>query len=314
MSDSGLLHQRGVALITALLVVALATTAAVAMSFQHQIFLRRSANILDGDQALMYVLGAEDYARVTLARDRLEGNVDHLGEAWAFQLPALPVPGGQVTARLEDLDRRMNINNLVSADGQRPDRVWIDRFARLLESLQIDVTLVQAIVDWIDWNVQPELPAGAEDDYYTRLDPPYRAANRPMAHISELRLVKGVTPQIYGALLPYVTALPPGSKINVNTALPEVLATLSSLMSLTQAQSIADRRTSGPFESVGQFKMSDVLRGATDISTAGLAVTSDYFELHALAELGEGRVPLNSLLLRQGPGIITVLARDHNPF
>lgn len=307
-------RQRGVALITALLVVALATTAAVAMSFQHQIFLRRSANILDGDQALMYVLGAEDYARVVLARDREESNIDYLDEPWAFQLPALPIPGGQVIARLEDMDRRFNINNLASADGQRPDPVWIARFTRLLEALQIDLAIIQPIVDWIDSNLQPELPGGAEDDYYTRLDPPYRTANRPMAHISELRLVKGVTPQVYAALLPYVAALPPGSTINVNTALPEVLASLSSMLSVSQAESIANRRISAPFDSVAQFKTSDVLTGLTDVSTTGLAVSSEYFTLRALAELGEGRVPLNSLLLRQGPGIITVLARDHNPF
>ena len=110
--------QRGVALVTALLVVALATVAAVAMASRQQLDVRRTANLLQGDQAYVYAQAVEDWARVVLKRDAKDNQIDKLDDDWAQRLSPIVVPGGQVDGFIIDLQGRFNLNNLVKPDGQ----------------------------------------------------------------------------------------------------------------------------------------------------------------------------------------------------
>ncbi len=110
--------QRGVALVTALLVVALATVAAVAMASRQQLDVRRTANLLQGDQAYVYAQAVEDWARVVLKRDAEDNQIDKLDDDWAQRLSPIVVPGGQVDGFIIDLQGRFNLNNLVKPDGQ----------------------------------------------------------------------------------------------------------------------------------------------------------------------------------------------------
>ncbi|HEY9197852.1 MAG TPA: type II secretion system minor pseudopilin GspK, partial [Gammaproteobacteria bacterium] len=199
--------QRGVALITALLVVALATVAAVAMASRQQLDVRRTANLLDGDQAYLYALGVESWARVVLARDARDNQVDKLDEDWAKRLSPIAVPGGQVDGFVSDLQGRFNLNNLLTAEGQlsEPD---VRYFQRLLRVLELNEQLTVAVIDWLDPDFDTRFPEGAEDDYYLSTETPYRAANRKFQSISELRLVKGFTAEVWNKLAPFVSALP----------------------------------------------------------------------------------------------------------
>ncbi len=110
-----------------------------------------------------------------------------------------------VTGALVDLDGRFNLNTLIR-NGAR-DPVAQARFARLLAALKLDTSLAETVSDWIDVDNQA-IGQGAEDLEYLRADPPYRAANRLIGHISELRRIKGVDDKIYALLAPEVTALP----------------------------------------------------------------------------------------------------------
>ena len=110
-----------------------------------------------------------------------------------------------------------NLNNLVDANG-RANPPWPDKFKRLLTALKLDPKLADAAVNWM--NPQPT----TDDAYYLAQPVPYRPAKRGFVHVSELRLVKGVTGDIYAALAPHVCALPPGTKININTASRAILA------------------------------------------------------------------------------------------
>jgi len=64
------------------------------------------------------------------------------------------------------------------------------------------------------------------DQYYLAQPVPYRSAKRQFLHVSELRLLKGVSSDVYAQLAPYVSALPAPSTINLNTASVPVLMTL----------------------------------------------------------------------------------------
>jgi hypothetical protein len=125
-------RQRGVALITALLVVSLVTVIAVAMATRQHIDVRLTGNLVHGEQAYAYALAAESWARVILRRDDIQSDHDSLDEDWATALPPIAVEGGQVSGKIEDLQGRFNINNLVMPDG-KVSEADVAYFRRLLE-------------------------------------------------------------------------------------------------------------------------------------------------------------------------------------
>lgn len=291
-SESG---QRGVALITVMLVVALTTIAALAMASRQQLDVRRIASLLHGDQAYAYALGVENWGSAILQRDRDDGDVDNLGEDWAQRMPPLPVPGGQITGHIEDLQGRFNLNNLVTNGAVSPPH--LEQFRRLLAALELDEGLADAVVDWIDVDIDPQLPDGAEDSVYLSQDPPYRTANRPFTSISELGLVQGFDARVVNQLLPYISVLPNATPINVNTASAAVLRSLAEELSDTDAQRLVEDRGEDGFERVADFIKHDTLSGLP-IEPTGLSVSSEYFLIHADVELGQARTRLYSLVER----------------
>jgi general secretion pathway protein K len=107
---------------------------------------------------------------------------------------------------------------------------------------------VDAIIDWIDPDEVPE-PAGAETLYYQSLRPAYRAANTPLQTLLELRLIKGMTPEIIDRLSKFVTVYPPdgNSRINLNTADSVVIQALDPRITQSMAAEIVQAR---PFKAI----------------------------------------------------------------
>jgi general secretion pathway protein K len=287
--------QRGVALVTALLVVSLATVAAVAMATRLQVDVRRTGNLLHGEQAYAYALAAESWASVILQRDANDSKIDTLGEDWATALPPIAVEGGYVSGRIEDLQGRFNINNLVGADG-KPSEPDLEYFKRLLGLLELETGLATALLDWIDADINATFPDGAEDDSYLRETPPYRAANRPLVSISELRLVKGYSAEIVAMLEPYITALPEPTALNVNTAPALVLQALHAELDPTDAEQIIEARGDDGFPELEDFLALDALAGLQlDVD---VGVKSDWFNVLTDVRIGRGQARLESRLQR----------------
>lgn len=209
-------RQTGVALLLALLIVAIATLISLRLFAVTSTSLARNDSQARLGDAQLLAQGMEDWALLMLRRDtELGDGIDTRNDSWASSLPPLPVPGGSVSGQLSDLDGHFNLNTLVR-NGAR-DPVAQARFSRLLAALKLDTGIADAVTDWIDVDNQA-LTEGAEDLEYLRADPPYRAANRPMTHISELRLIKGVDAEAYKLLAPEVCALPADTGFNINTA------------------------------------------------------------------------------------------------
>ena len=312
-------HSRGVALITALLVVALVTIIAVGMAARQQVDIRRAGNILDGDQAYLFTLGVESWAQGVLAQDFRDGQTknivsDTLNEDWATALPPIEVAGGKVAGKVADLQGRFNLNNLWVNNAVSPPDLLV--FQRLLSNLHLDPDLAQAVIDWIDVNVD-QMPNGAEDLDYLDRKPPYRTANAAMVSPSELALVKGFTPEIVKALEPYVTALPlraalgtndplpKATPINVNTAAAPVLAALVANLDAALAARLLDVREGKGFQTFGQF--TDIV--GKDKVSASAGVSSNHFLVTATGEAGRGQVQLHTLLYRDPTGKVQVLMR-----
>lgn len=85
---------------------------------------------------------------------------------------------------------KINLNTLMKLDssGQKAHDILM-----MLPNMTEDVA--NSILDWLDADDDPRND-GAESDYYSSLNPPYRAKNGPLDSLEELLLVKGVTPQL----------------------------------------------------------------------------------------------------------------------
>ena len=288
-------RQRGVALVTALLVVSLATVAAVAMATRLHVDVRRTGNLLHGEQAYAYALAAESWAEVILGRDANDSKIDTLAEDWATALPPIAVEGGFVSGRIEDLQGRFNVNNLVDADG-KPSKPDLEYFKRLLGLLDVEPGLATTLLDWIDADIDTTFPDGAEDDIYLLETPPYRAANRPLVSTSELRLVKGYSAEIIALLEPYITALPEPTALNVNTASPLLLQALHAELGPTDAEQILEARGEEGFAEQGSFLALDALAGLQlDVD---VDIKSDWFRVLTDVRIGRGQARLESRLYR----------------
>jgi general secretion pathway protein K len=218
-------RERGVAVITAILIVAVAASAATLMLAQQSAMVDQAMLVAARAQADSYARAGLDWARGVLQEDARSGDkVDYAGEGWAQPIAALPVERAIVSGSIADEQGKFNLNNLVR-DRQRSERDVQD-FQRLLAALGLDPALADAVVDWIDSDSDLSGPGGAEDAYYLSLRKPYRAANAAMMQVEELYQVRGFDAKAVARLRPYVTALPANTAVNVNTASSLVLRAL----------------------------------------------------------------------------------------
>jgi general secretion pathway protein K len=295
--------SRGAALITAMLIVALATIAAVGMASRQRVSIHRAENILLADQAYLYLQGVESWALGVLQEDALNSTIDTLAEPWSLGIPVEAIQNGRVSGTLEDLQARFNLNNMVT--NGVANNFEIQRMKRLLVILQLDPSLAESIVDWIDSDSQNSFPNGAEDDYYTALEQPYRAANRPMTHVSELRLIKGITDEVYKKMEPFLSTVPEKVPVNVNTASREVLATLAEGMNLSGAESLIATRETQPFTDTNRLLQHQAFAGI-EIDGAGISLSSSYFLLRGETNLGRSHQVLSSVI-RRTPNLFPVV-------
>jgi len=297
-------RQRGVALITALVVVAIAAGIAVAIAWQTNLDTRRTANLVQGDQAMEYALGAEAWAEQILARDaRKKPGVTAFDQTWAQQLPPLPVDGGEIQGKIEDLQGRFNINSLATAQGQGQNPAQaLQQFQRLLLALGQDPTLASAVQQWFTGT--PSGASDATDDYYSRLQPPYLTAGpgSSMQSVSELLLVKGITPAVYAQISPYLCALPAGAAtpVNINTASGPVIESLDSHVTADIASQVIGERGSTALKSSPQAFT------AIPITPANMGFDSNYFLLTVVAKIGSTHVTLYSLLYRNNNEVTAI--------
>lgn len=309
-----IIRQRGVAIITALLIVAIATTISISISTRLQLDVRRTGNVIAGDQAYLYTLAAESWSKRILKQDRKDSEIDHLGEDWAIELPPLPVEGGYIQGKLTDLQSCFNINSLLDTSAETSTgtntKLARTRLERLLTNLKVDKAGAQAIIDWIDSDLQTTIPDGAEDVYYMNLAQPYRTANTPLQSISELRLIKGFEdPLVYATVLPHVCAFGVNTPININTATAEVLRSLADDLTDSDIEKIIEQRNETAFNNIGEFTSFSNLKEKIG-STDGLSVDTEYFMLQTESTIGQVRVLSYSVIHRSIDGNTRVIARS----
>jgi general secretion pathway protein K len=316
-------RQRGVALIIALILVALATMLAWKVSFDGYLERRRSMGVLAAEQAFEFGLGAEALAADALVQDLQSTKQTTLAAPWAQPTPALPLtsesdpdgePFGSLQGSLEDMQGRFNLNNLgrTLPNGQ-PDPQPMEQFQRLLASVGLETKWAGLARDWIDADTVPTNPDGAEDSVYTSQTPPYLTGNWPMTSPSELMALPGFDLAHYLKIAPYVTALPTANaQINICTAPALVLESLAPTLNGEYSgnpDALVLGRKSGCFPDMNTFKATV---GPTNLAAINgqFADTSSYFRLTTRVTLGTSEFTLYSLLQRGRGGKVTPLLRS----
>lgn len=279
-------RERGAALLSVLLLVAVMAVIAAVMLDRLNLAVRLAGNGQSMTQARLYATSAE-----TLAMARIKALVDTSQERTVDRTGLLgqdfplPMPRGQIMARVDDAGNCFNVNSLVEADAQGTLRlrlIGLNQMRALMKGLAIPdaeaAVISDSVADWIDSDNAPA-PNGAEDDTYQGRPVPYRTAGRLIGDVSEIRAVRGMTPQFYERLRPWLCALPGAdlSPINVNTLRPDQAL----LLAMTAPETIPLERARGVLAArppLGWASAEDALRG--------------------IAGEGAGGVPLNQLQVR----------------
>ncbi len=264
----------------ALSVVLLMATAALQLHGNERDNMLNAAAMRDRATLEQMTVSGIHLAMAVLVKDRTDSDTDSLQEDWADPetmktlLQQIPFDEGAMSVKIMDELGKIQINALIqyplsgpgsgdlsipaSVGGFNPAQrdLWMRLSNNMLSALVFlgdeipdmeetdPLTIINSVKDWLDKDEDLITGlSGAESDYYEELDPPYACKNGPFDHISEVRLVKGITPELFngigelGGLGDYITVYGaetkddqkfdyPG-KININTA---ELAVLSALM------------------------------------------------------------------------------------
>jgi general secretion pathway protein K len=281
--------ERGIALLLALLVLAILVALILEFDAEARREYRDAAAFRDTFKASVLARAAVQAARSVLQQDFLRDKqtgqqFDGPTDLWAFPIKNYAIGDGLLNAQIEDERGKLNLNDLAAGGDPNARKAKVLRVKRLFELVQINPDLVDAIVDWVDPNEVPE-PAGVETLYYQSLRPAYRAANAPLQTLLELRLIKGMTPEIIDRLSKFVTVYPPDgeSKVNLNTADPIVIQALDPRISQTVAAEIVQGRPYktiqeldrvSSFEPIGkELRLQNVYDVKSDMFSARMVLT-----------------------------------------
>lgn len=313
-------QQQGIALITILVMVALATILAATIAKRQANTAENTAYLMRQNQSLLYAKSAEAFFSELLVDDANNaGAVDYLQENWAKPMPAFPVEDGFVSGTLQDESGKFNLNSLVNDEGvPNPQaKLW---FEKLLLRVGLPEKLSEAVIDWQDADEEISGTMGAENSYYQGLPQGYLAANSKFHNVEELKLVRGFEDQKYLQIVDYVSALPASdSKVNVNTAPAMLLASLDPKLDINAVEQALQKRQANleHFSNINDLWATEPFKQVSpDVQSqvnALLGVQSNYFKAKIEVLLSERKRQFSSDLVRKDKTVYVVY-RSMAPF
>ena len=328
MSYRGHNTERGVALLTMLLITAAIAAIVTVLLDDIRFGIRRASNVQDMTQAQWYALGAEDFARqVIFSSWQQDPSMSTLAEPWVRDGINLPIEGGLIEGDIRDGGNCFNLNSVVEGAAVQEDPgavvprpTGITQFKALMLELGVDQarhdSLASALVDWIDPNTIARA-RGAEDFAYANSAPPYRTANTLLSEVTELRSIAGYDLGVYAALAPYVCALPSSdlSPLNINTLreqdLPLLIMLSDGELTRAAARRVLEQRPANGFSTVSQFWSLAPLQGIEfpqDVQDQ-IGVRTRYFDITVRVYYYDSYVAMTSLLEQRGAGPIRLISR-----
>lgn len=273
--------QAGMAVITAMLLVALAASSATFLLWRQQLWLQQVENLAARAQA-------DALARAALEWRRRSGSAAAIGPFEA---------AGAVETAITDAQGLFNLNNLLRAG--KPSEPDLAAFRRLLALLRLPEALADALLDAIDADSDATFPGGAEDLDYLAMQPARRAPNRSLLDVSSLGRIKGFGGDAIERLRPYVSALPEPTAVNVNSAPAEVLQALLPGLDDGAARTLVGERSRKPFDTLEAFRahLPESVRVPTNVP---LGVSSSYFLVVSRARSERAEATLRALVGMRG--------------
>ena len=300
-------HQRGAALLTAMIIVALVATLAAAMVWQQWRAVQVEAAERARAQSAWILTGARDFAGLILKEDFKGGrNTTALTEPWALPLKEARLstflavdkanaddgPEAFLSGNLTDAQARYNLRNLVGAQG-KPDPAQLETLVRLCENLGLDGSVAQRIAVGLNAAIGA---AGTGVNTAAPLEP---------KTVSQL-IWLGIDQSAVTALQPFVVLLPTVTPVNVNTASKEVLAAVANI-DQASAERLVQLRQRGPFKSIALFLTQAAIPSGT---TLDIDVRSSFFEVRGSLRLADHVLTERSLVQRGQSGNVIALQRE----
>lgn len=313
-------QQKGIALITILVMVALATILAATIAKRQAATAESTAYLMRQNQSLMYAKSAEAFFSELLVDDAENAaEVDHLNETWAQPMPAFPVEDGYVSGILQDESGKFNLNSLITAEGTVNEnaKAW---FELILKRAGLPEQLSEAVIDWQDEDEIPSGPMGAESNYYQGLPNGSLPPNAKFYSVEELKLVRGFEENKYKLIAPYLSAAPvEDSTVNINTASAFLLASMDEKLDVNAVQQLLDRRQANLeyFSNVADLwtlePFAQVDAAKHNLFNNLLGVQSNHFKARIEVMLSERKRQFSSDLVRQDKKVY-VAYRSMAPF
>lgn len=328
---------RGIALIIVMLVIVVLGILAAGFAITMKVEMKLARNAQSESEMFLLAWSGVELARYAIGQQANipgESGFHALNQKWAggpggtnqllaeLTLEDVELGRGRFTVRIADAERKLNLNFT------RPD--VFDEVLRKLGVDVLDVLPIQnSLEDWRDPD-QNTLLNGAESDYYLELNPPYVAKDGPMDDISELLLVRGVTPQLYwglghssqqfvedrfarGLAGDQATGLvdlfnvgPVAHRVNINTASAAVLGMLPGIDDRL-AQRIVEMRDASPFHSPGELINLGIPPLDVNMLQQLCGVQSRFFEVEVEVEVDQYTRIFEAQLDARSPRSILIL-------
>jgi general secretion pathway protein K len=291
------MNARGAAIVMAMLLAALAAVIGATLLWQQQRWIGEHERRRDQVQAQALAMAGVQWAR-QIVFDNAPASIVHLGQPWAFRLPATPIENGSIGGYITDAQAGLNVNNL--APGGPATNASRDALQRLFGELGVPAGFLNALTDWVDTDDRVTEGGGAEDAFYLAQSVPRLAANAPLRRTSELLAVRSADATLVSRLLPFVDAVDAPTAVNVNTAPPEVLMASVGGLDATSAAALVASRARTPFGSVSDFRSK--LPASALVDESILTVKSDWFLVSIEARQGDTIARARALLKRSTTG------------
>ncbi|MCP2072091.1 UNVERIFIED_ORG: general secretion pathway protein K [Pseudomonas lini] len=303
--------QRGMAVISALLIAAVVAVIAGGMLTRQTLFTRSLEAEQLRIQGTARLQGGLQLSRQLLSDARQRDPLTRFGQPWAnpIVMPGSNLVDTPFEGQLEDEQGKFNLRNLVA--NERVDQEQVRAFERLCDQLGVAATvrarIVERVIAAYPRVLNPELAdkAPVSNSFDSGRDTSPDASNAPLAPtrpmlrtLQDLRGVKGVTEALLETLAPYVTILPTNTWLNGNTASASVLAAYVPGLSLQRAQALVRERDGGHWfinrgDFVNRLRMPEL-----EMTSVKVGITSDWFRLRGQARSGQRRVEIDALLQR----------------
>ena len=313
--------QKGFALLTVLLVVALVSMVSSQLLYDQQVHIQRSTYMIHQAHSVSVAFGFEGWVKKGLEADLKNNKTDHLNEQWAQPLMPVAFADGMVSGQLFDLQSKLNLNNVLEADKQQREfwKKMVERY--LTQNLQEQNSFIgfsDVLLDWVDSDDETQ-DLGVESETYLLNQPAYRAANQKMVVVSEIKNLQGMeklNTVEFQKIEQSLAALPAVTTININTADVAVLMAMTDWLTEDIAKQWLKQRKAQPAEEVATFygflgeqtgfMPEEILK---DLPLQVLDVKSSYFLLQAQVDYGDVKQIVSSIFNRKSENEVTLVQR-----